>query len=267
MQQRLLGDENRTPPLDATLTEIDRAAEAAAKALASGRSAVKRLGDSSRQGRLRDLPKAIDQLNDSLSALRAATEAAATILATTGITGRVDADSYLTELARVASESGLEYVELGDGELLSFPVVVKFDSKEQKVLIGRKSVGSIRPTLVVKTLKQLRDKPRAAGDQFLNALEKAYLRLTSGQTGKSVLLQEVYDLLTLRPGQTKDYDLMDFLMDVYVLDRSGSTVTKQRRRLEFHAGTAARGGRGFRIVTERGTEKLYATLTFIPEHT
>ena len=44
-------------------------------------------------------------------------------------------------------------------------------------------------------------------------------------TGKVIKLLDIYQLLTLLPGQSKEYTKEEFARDIYLLDKSGITTT------------------------------------------
>ncbi len=75
-----------------------------------------------------------------------------------------------------------------------------------------------------------------------------------------IRLLEIYKLLTLLPGQAKEYPLQEFARDIYLLDRSGVTKTKEGFVIRF-------SDRGFtrqtvRVITQEGREKNYYGISF-----
>ena len=261
MRERVVEPTGHALSLEARLDAVAKELEAVAKVLRVVTSAHKRAGKAASAGTIRDISKSLTTLAESSSQLvRAAAAAQRAWPEQEGL----DADTYHDEIARRARLSGFEGVAIGDGEVLSYPVVVRFDAKDMSVKLGRKRITAIRPSHLLEQLRKERERSESGADSniFLHVLEKAYLHLTLGQTGKAVSLKAMYDLLTLRPGQTREYDLGEFLMDVYRLDRKGPHETKRGLKIQLSASSSARGGRGFKIVTERGTEKTYATLVF-----
>src|SRR5437879_1747459 len=53
-------------------------------------------------------------------------------------------------------------------------------------------------------------------------------------------LVDIYGLLTLLPGQTREYSRQEFARDIYLLDRSGLTVTRDEQVVSFPASTGTR---------------------------
>ena len=75
-------------------------------------------------------------------------------------------------------------------------------------------------------------------------------------------LVEVYSLLTLLPGQARDYSRQEFARDIYLLDRSGVTETRTRS-VSFDASSGTRSSDSvLHVVTESGEEKTYYGIAF-----
>ena len=112
-------------------------------------------------------------------------------------------------------------------------------------------------------LRRLRSQPaRDNLRPLLTAFEKAYLAASGGEDGIAIPLKRVYELLVLRPGQGREYTEVDFLLDVYRLDRAGAQVTPAGRELTLPASTGTRAGKGLRFVTETGEERWYSSIRF-----
>ena len=144
-------------------------------------------------------------------------------------------DSYTTELRRAASEQGLEIHER-DGQLISYPSIVRILPGERAVRIDRKKVSTIRPSYLTGILLQNQEKPgRYPAGRFLESLYQVYSelakedssdRLMKGGPGRVVPLARIYRLFTSMPGSGRDYTPMDFARDLYQLETSGVTKTK-----------------------------------------
>ena len=77
-------------------------------------------------------------------------------------------------------------------------------------------------------------------------------------------LTELYDLLTMLPGQSREYAKQEFARDIYLLDQSGETTTRDGAQLEFHSGAGARVPKGaLSVVTQHGAEKTYHGISFV----
>jgi hypothetical protein len=252
----------RTTGLEDALSQLDERLATAQKALAGAQRQLKQAAEASRQGNLRDLPRLLDG-----AAGAADTFAQAALNASRswsfGGQGHLEEGGYVTELIACAEAATLEGVREVDGQLYSFPVVVKVDARDLSLKVGRKTQRGLRPSVVVALLKRLRTQP--AKDNLrplVAAFEKAYLAATSGQDGVAVPLRRVYDLLVLRPGQGREYTEVDFLLDIYRLERAGPQITPAGREMSLPASTGTRGGKGIRFVTETGEERHYSSIRF-----
>jgi hypothetical protein len=85
-------------------------------------------------------------------------------------------------------------------------------------------------------------------------------------TAAIVPLVEIYNLLTLLPGQAKEYARQEFARDLYLLDQSGVTAVRNGAAVSFHA---ARGNEAaskvIPIVTKDGQAKIYYGISFAYE--
>ncbi|HXM55987.1 MAG TPA: hypothetical protein VOB72_11410 [Candidatus Dormibacteraeota bacterium] len=253
--------------LESALARLDARLAVVQKSLATAQRQLKQAADASRQGNLRDLPRLLDAVAESADTF-AQTALAARRSWTFDGQRHLEDGSYSAELMAAAEAGDLPGVREVDGQLYSFPVVVKVDARDQSVKVGRKTQRGVRPSAVVALLKRLRSQP--AKDNLrplLTAFERAYLAATGGQDGVAIPLRRVYELLVLRPGQGREYTEVDFLLDVYRLDRTGVQVTAAGRELSLPASTGTKGGKGTRFVTETGEERLYSSIRFDPEGT
>jgi hypothetical protein len=253
--------------LETALAQLDGRLAATQKALTAAQRHLKQATEASRQGNLRDLPKLLDGAAETAGAFARAALDASRSWAFDG-PRHLEEGAYLAELIGSAQAGGLDGVREVDGQLYSFPVVVKMDARDLSLKVGKKTQRGLRPSAVVALLKRLRSQP--AKDNLrplLTAFEKAYLAVTGGQDGVAVPLRRVYDLLVLRPGQGREYTEVDFLLDVYRLDRARVKVTLAGRELSLPASTATKGGKGTRFVTETGEERLYSSIRFDAEGT
>jgi hypothetical protein len=257
----------REAGLETALAQLDGRLAAAQRALMAAQRQLKQVAEASRQGNARDLPRLLDGAAETADALALAALEAKRSWAFDG-QRHLDGGAYVAELMRRAEMDGLDGVREVDGQLYSFPVVVKVDSRDLSLKVGKKTHRGLRPSAVVALLKRLRTQP--AKDNLrplLTAFERAYLAASGGQVGIAVPLRRVYDLLVLRPGQGREYTEVDFLLDVYRLDRAGVQVTPAGRELSLPASTGTRGGGGIRFVTETGDERRYSSIRFDAEGT
>jgi hypothetical protein len=253
--------------LEAALAGLEGKLAATHKALAAAQRQLKQAAEASRQGNLRDLPRLLDGAVETAGAFaRSALDARQSWAFDSQ--RHLEDGTYVAELMSAAGTNGLDGVRQVDGQLYSFPVVVKVDARDLSLKVGRRTQRGLRPSAVVALLRRLRSQPSKDNLRpLLVAFEKAYLAATSGQDGIAVPLRRIYDLLVLRPGQGREYTEVDFLLDVYRLDRAGVQVTPSGRELSLPASTGTRGGKGTRFVTETGEERQYSSIRFDPEGT
>jgi hypothetical protein len=244
--------------LDGELKEVSLAVEQLRRALAAAHEA-------SQQGRLRDLPGALRALVEAAERAHRRAEQVPPSWAFP-VREYLEAGDYLEEVRRLAAEKGLEGVREIDGQLYSYPLVVRLRPGELSLMVGRRRERALRPGHVVRQLQRARERSHRSAnlESLLQTFERAYLTLTGNQESVAVPLKRLYDLLVLRPGSNREYTELDFYLDVYRLDRTGPHLTRAGRELSFPASTSARSGRAFRLPTEIGEERLYASIRFDP---
>jgi hypothetical protein len=251
--------------LEAALVEVDRSLGVTLKAQAAAQRQLKRTLDAARQGRVRDLAGALDALVEHSQAL---TQAALNARGSWSfdVSAYLESGRYLAEVVELAERSGLLGVREIDGQLYSFPVVVKVKPRDLAVELSRKQERGVRPSWLVGRLRKLRESKSSNNvSTLLEAFERAYLLLTHGQDGRAVRLRELYGVLVLRPGQIREYSQTDFMLDVYRLDRAAGQEplrTRAGRELSLPASTGAKAGQGIRLVTETGEERTYHSIRF-----
>jgi hypothetical protein len=251
--------------LEAALAGLDVRLAATARALAAAHKQLRQASEAARQGNLRDLPRALEGVVESSATLAQTALNAQRSWAFDG-QQHLESGGYLAELVAQAEADGLGGVREVDGQLYAFPVVVKVYARDLLLKVGKRPHRGVRPSAVVGLLRRLRTKPAKDNlRQVVVAFEKAYLTLTHQKDGIAVPLSRIYDLLVLRPGQGREYTELDFMLDVYRLDRARPQVTPGGRDLSFPASTGTRGGGGHRFVTETGEERRYSSIRFDSE--
>jgi hypothetical protein len=144
---------------------------------------------------------------------------------------------------------------------------------ERSILIDRTRERRLRPSIVVEHLRTLQERPpRFRPDAFLEALFNAYRVLAqrhgSGalQRGPVERLAQVYELLTLLPGESREYSRQEFARDIYLLDRSGITKTRDDFVVSYPASTGTKSATGVvTVITETGQERAYWGIAFTRE--
>ena len=231
-------------------------------------AAGKKLLTVAKEGRLRDVRATsesfvalAEQLNQQAAQISGA--------AAFDCEAALSSPSFTEDILAAARQDGLALH--ADGLLLyCFPHVVRILPAEGAVSIGRKREYRIRPTALVRRLRAEQRKPvRFKPQQFLQLLFSAYLLaappdMRSALTGFVVSLSGIYQVLTLFPGTSKEYTQVDFARDMYLLDRSGMTSTKDGAVVSFPASTGTRAANvSLSVVTETGQQVRYYGISFV----
>jgi hypothetical protein len=177
--------------------------------------------------------------------------------------------AFTRELLETATRMQVAIFEQ-DEQLYCYPSLVRVLASERSILIDRTRERRLRPSIVVEHLRTLQERPpRFRPDAFLEALFGAYRVLVqrhgSGalQRGPVERLAQVYELLTLLPGQSREYSRHEFARDIYLLDRSGVTATRDGFEASFPASTGTKSASGvITAITETGQERRYWGIAF-----
>lgn len=259
------------PPdsLEAALAHTEAAAECAQNASADLARALRRLRASAQVGNLRDLRATLATVQQTAERARDEADRVAS-------SWHLDEDAYFNsgryseELLAAAQATGLQLFER-DERFYCYPVLVRVAPAERSVFVDRARERRIRPSVLVEHLREVqRRPPRFRQEAFLDALFRVYGHLVAKRgldqldAGLPVPLVDVYELMTLMPGSSRDYSRQEFARDVYLLDRGGVTTTRRGYVVSFPASTGARASTAMRVVTESGQEKVYYGLAFSP---
>jgi len=259
---------DRDTTLEAALTSLERDAEATARAAAAATRAIKALQKVVKQGELRKLDAAIGAANQAVKALGQQ-------FANTKDGWSFDTEGYLSsgefakELIECARKQGVNIREQ-DELLYCYPSLIRVLPGEQCVKIDKAKESRLRPTVLASHLKEVQQRPpRFRAEAFLESLYEAYRRLNPPQkglltrVGRVVRLLQIYDLLTILPGQSREYTKAEFARDIYLLDRSGVTRTRNGAVVDFPASTGTKTPSAtIMVITESGREKTYFGISF-----
>ncbi len=259
--------------LEQALGQLEGAAEAALKEAAGVTAALKRVRAAAQTGNLRDLRPALGAVQRAVAGLGDEAQRVRTAW-------DIDEESYLSggayvrELLDAAAQIGLRIYEQDD-RLYAYPSLVQILAGERTAQIDRTRERRLRPSVLAGQLKALQERPpRLKVEAFLEtlfdaytiAVDRAVARRGSHAVGPApvIRLLDIYDLLTLRPGQTREYSRQEFARDVYLLDQSDVTTTNKGATVSFPASTATKGGASgtLRVITRGGHEKLYYGVVF-----
>jgi hypothetical protein len=243
--------------LERDFTELDKQAKAlAASVHAAGRAAS--FGD------VRKLYKTVHAAKAAMLSVEPELDRLSRVL-TRDFGAELRDGSFAQEILETASRASLRGVRLVHGSIFSFPVIVVPKPEDFTLRFGKRRWTALRPSAVVNELLRLRkQKPTggAALAKFLDALEHAFVIVGGGDFGHGVPIRKIYEELVPLPGQSTEYAEIDFILDLYALERSGKLVSSSGRHISFPASTSTTGRSVIRIATEDGQEKLYSSLRF-----
>ena len=222
---------------------------------------IKKAYAAAQTGNIRDFGKALDVSEQSATSLL-------TLVGDLRTGWKFDLENhmasgaYASELIEAAKGQGLDIFEM-DGLLYCYPFLIRTLAGELAVQIDKGRERRIRPAVLARILKALQDKPvRFKPELFLESLLTAY-SARGRRAGEPLALTEIYKLLTILPGMSRDYTLQEFARDIYLLDQSGITLTRDGKELRLAASTGTRGSRGtLRVITREGQERKYNTISF-----
>lgn len=259
---------DRDTTLEAALTSLERDAEATARAAEAAARAIKALQKAVKQGELRKLDAAISAANQAVKALGQQ-------FANTKDGWSFDTEGYLSsgefakELIECARKQGVNIREQ-DELLYCYPSLIRVLPGEQCVKIDKVRKVTLRPSVLAAHLKDVQQrKPRFKPEPFLESLYEVYRWLNPLQrgllvrTGRAVRLLQIYERLTILPGQSREYTKAEFARDIYLLDRSGVTKTRNGAVVDFPASTGTKTPSAtIMVITESGREKTYYGISF-----
>lgn len=229
---------------------------------------LRKFEGAAREGRLKDMRASMEAAEKAMVALGQQ-------LANAREGWRFDEEQYFAngryskELVAAGEKAGLKLFER-DERLYCYPALLRVSGADRAVFVDKKRQTRVRPTVMVSILKDLQKKPpRFKPEAFLAALWEAYSRLVAANRrqnltdGPPVPLLDIYDLVTLLPGQSREYTRQEFARDIYLLNRSPVSETKSGARVSFLASTGTKTpSRTLGVITEDGEEKRYYAIVF-----
>ena len=218
--------------LEQSLATTEADAEATLTAANKVVSSIKKFRDAAKKGNLLELPRTIEATEQAIGVLRQR-------FANARESWDFDEEPYLSgggfhsELVETAKQAGVNIFERY-GMIYCYPFLIRIKPADRNILIDKIKERRLRPSFLARHLKELQNKPvRFKSEAFLDCLFKAYSKMLSSQigdaltTGKVVKLLDIYQLLTLLPGQSKEYTAEEFVRDIYLLDK-GRVATTSR---------------------------------------
>lgn len=251
--------------LEKALAKTETDVDATLKAANAVVSSLKRFRSVIKTGSLRELKKTMDSAEQAIAALKQQ-------FSNTKDGWNFDTENYiaskefLNEILEMSQSLGVKISEL-DERLYCYPFLIRILPNELAVQIDKTKDKRLRPSTLVSHLKALQNKPvKFKPEMFLESLFSAYeiLIKSRGRDGIVVTLREIYRLLTLLPGQTKEYSLQEFARDIYLLDRSDITMTKKGYRVTLPGVSSGMKGTtaAIRVITQEDQDKRYYGISF-----
>ncbi len=176
---------------------------------------------------------------------------------------------YAEELRQEAESQGLNIFER-DGRLYAFPLILRIESRDAAIRVGKKLERRIRPKHLVKLLAAIQKRPqRFREDRFLALLYEVY-RQVAGESwrklesgpGPAISLTQIHDLMTLLPGA--DYPIEEFGRDLLLLDRQPDLRTRDGSGFDFAGSTLSKGAmKRVTVYDEQVKERTYIAIRFM----
>ncbi len=253
--------------LEGALARAEADAEAAVRSAAAVTAELKRARAAAASGQVRDLRRALDAATARAEELKQ-TVAQARVSYDVDEADLLGSGAYAKELLATASEAGVAMVE-DDDRLLCYPSIVRLVPGDLVLEIDKRRVRGLRPSVVVAQLQRAQNAgPRFKPEPFLASLLAAYDLVVARQdkaTGAIIRLIELYGVLTLLPGQAREYSKPEFTRDLYLLDQTGvTTVGSTGRQLRWAASSGTRLPGVLTTVARSGQQQRYWGIAFEP---
>jgi hypothetical protein len=170
---------------------------------------------------------------------------------------------YRSELTSRSASLGVTLDSLED-RFVAFPVVVEVQGKARAVKLNGKRAAGVRPSFLAQQIKALQAKSGSKPEQFIELLYSAAVRVNRQNLGVSgVLLNDVFEVLTLHPEAKKAYSRADFARDLYSLQTSNVKRTKKGAEVSFPGATGTRGdGKIFTVIGPDRYPRHYVGVRF-----
>ena len=249
--------------LEAALTETAERVAAALRTSATVVRELKRASAGAATGSVRDLRRALDASISASEALTSAAREARDAYQLDDAEYLASGD-YTKEVLAEAAERGVAMFS-EDDRLLCYPSLIRILASDAAIEIDRRREKRLRPSVLVASLAAAQNRPpRFKYETFLESLASAYELLAQSEERPDPVLRldAIWGVLTLLPGQAKDYTRPEFARDLYLLDQSPVSTTKAGRTLRWHASSGTRGAGVLTTVAKSGQQQRYWAVSF-----
>lgn len=251
--------------LEAALEVTEERVDAALKATAAVTRELKKAKTGAERGQLRELRRALGAATDLVRDAALVAEGAGASFDFDD-QEHLESGSYAQELLEAAAAHDVAMFE-ADERLLCYPSLIKILPGDAAVEIDRRREKRLRPSVLVRLLAATQARPpRFQPKPFLESLERGYDLVRSQKqerAGAVVRLVDVWGVLTLLPGQQRDYTRPEFARDLYLLDSSSIATARSGRELRWHASSGTRGAGTLVTVAQTGQQQLYWGISFM----
>jgi len=250
--------------LEAALAAATERIDTAVRASALTTRELRRAGAAAATGSVRDLRRALDAAVAAAQELERSTRAAQDAY-DFDETQHLASGAYARELLEAAADRDLAMFE-EDERLLCYPSLIRILPGDAAIEVDRRRDKRLRPSVVVTALAARQQRPlRFKPEPFLESLSAAYDLLAAQQDRPNPVLRldALWTVLTLLPGQARDYTRPEFARDLYLLDQNGVSTTRSGRALRWHASSGTRGAGVLTTVAKSGQQQRYWGASFI----
>ncbi|MGH2718955.1 MAG: hypothetical protein ACRDJU_10280, partial [Actinomycetota bacterium] len=189
------------------LAALEGKAERAVKAAGGVARELKKAKSAAATGQVRDLRKSLEQA-ESLASQLASEAAMLRRSYSFDEASHLSSGSYAKELLAAAEAADLRIFE-EDERLLCYPSLVRILPGDAAIEVDKRRDRRLRPSVVVRQLQAAQNRgPRFKAEPFLEAVQGAYDAVVAKETKRSgsiVRLVDVWGVLTLLPGQNREY--------------------------------------------------------------
>lgn len=248
------------------LAVIEPVIKAAKKGAAAANASGKMLNGGEIKNLSKKLTEAEEELSRAVDGIRAVREQ----WAESDIYDYFGSEDYVDELLESLEDAGVDVHRVAD-VLYVYPALIRLDSNSQAARVDKKLEPRIRPNILAGILKNIQNRPsKFPAGRFLSSLFKIYKALGSRNlkrgeewAGKSILLRDIYELMSAAPGS--DYTEQEFVRDIYLLDASGEALEIRGHVAVLEASSGTRDERKtLSIITRDGQKRLYCAIRFDP---
>lgn len=258
-------DADGSQSFESALSAAERDVDAALRGANTAVRELKKALAAARTGQVRDLRKALSAAGTAAAVLADTTKAAHE---------GFDLDeqeylasgAYVKELLATAEAQGVAIVE-EDNLLLCYPSLLKLVPAEAAIEIDRVRERRLRPSVLVAALARAQERDvKFKAEAFLDSVRGAYELLVAKEGKREdaiVRLIDIWNVLTMLPGQRTQYTKQEFARDLYLLDRSGVTRTdRSPRTMLWSASTGTKGAGTLVTVARGGQQQRYWGVSF-----